>query len=85
MDETELARRASRLPARYETRLDPTTYSDINRSVRVGEWGEALEQLVAALQQTNTPVTSEERAELTELLTTVHRPTERLDALTIED
>lgn len=85
MDKIELAKRASKLPAHYEDRLNPETYTDINRSVRVGEWGEAIAQLVAALHQTGTTITSEEHAELNELLTAMHRPTDQLDTLTVAD
>lgn len=85
MDETEVARHASQLPAHFRARLNPDTYADINRSVRVGEWGEALEQLVAALRQTNVPITIQERDELNDLFTAVDLFTDPLDALTVAD
>lgn len=85
MDETEIARHTSQLPAHYQARLNPDTYADINRSVRVGEWAEALEQLVAALHQTNVPITTQERDELNDLFIALDLFTDPLDALTVTD
>lgn len=85
MDEYEIARRANELPAKYQNRLSPASYEDVHLSIRVGEWGEGIENLIAALSQTATPITTAERQELAELMTAIKMPTGQLDALTIQD
>lgn len=84
MDLNELAQRANALPARYQTRIAPDSYEDVNRSIRVGEWDEALANLVAALHKRRAAITTDERRELTELMTALDMPTDQLDALNVQ-
>jgi hypothetical protein len=83
VDQYELARRANELPAQYKARLRAQSFEDVNLSIRVGEWGEALDNLIAALCKDNTPITPEEHDELHALLTAIHLPTTGLDELEI--
>lgn len=81
MDAYEVARRAKALPARFADRLGPGAYRDVELNIGVGEWGEGLDNLLAAFQNTGTPISAAERAELAELLAAIGMGTERLDAV----
>jgi hypothetical protein len=84
MDPNEVAARANELPERFRDRLPTADYETIDRQIGAGEWGEGIENLVAALHQTGTPITHEEQVELTELMEGIHMPTDRLRQLAVQ-
>jgi hypothetical protein len=85
MDLHELAQRTHALSTHYRTRLSPTAHRHVDLSVNVGEWDEALAILVAALRKAHTPVTTEERQELTDLMTALDLPTNHLNEIPAAD
>ena len=68
MDEHELARRVSALPGTFAGRLEPLDLETVHGYAEAGEWGEAVDLLVACLLHGRQPVTPAECAELTALL-----------------
>ncbi|HEY3682986.1 MAG TPA: hypothetical protein VGL93_08090 [Streptosporangiaceae bacterium] len=85
MDPYELAQRTYALSEHYRTRLNTTAHRHVDLSVNVGEWDEALAILVAALRNAHTPITTEERQELTDLMTALEMPTSHLNEIPASD
>jgi hypothetical protein len=83
MDEYEIARRASKLPDRFATRVDRTTLEGLRAMDGGGEYGELTIELAATLAATGTPVSTAERDELQALLDAMGMPTDPIQRLTV--
>jgi hypothetical protein len=84
MDEREIARRASALPARFADRIPPHTLESLNLMEAGGEYGELTIELAASLAASHAPVTREERDELAALLAAMEMPEDPIGKLTIQ-
>ncbi len=84
MDEHEIARRASKLPARFADRIPPQTLEIIELMNDGGEYGELTIELAASLAAHNTPVTAAERDELLALLEAMEMPTDPIGKLNVQ-
>ena len=84
MDSYELAKRAYALPSRFADRLDPADLATVREYAEVGEWGEEIDLLLAALSATRQPVTSAEREELVALLEAMGLPPEPAEQLSTD-
>jgi hypothetical protein len=82
IDAEELAARASVLPEQFADRLLQTDFDAITSARDGGEWGEEIDNLVASLVNTRTPVTRGELEELAALVAAMKlqttEPMERL-------
>ncbi len=85
MDEHEVARRASALPDRFESRLPAETLAALKSMNRGGEYGELTIELAATLAKTGAPVSSAEQGELRTLLEATGMPTRSVDELAVRD
>ncbi len=85
MNDDELADRVSALPERFAGRLADDGLADVADAARAGEWGEAIDILLAGLTATGTPVTSRERDDLRELLESMGMPTDPIATLSVRD
>jgi hypothetical protein len=56
---------------------------DVGEAARTGEWGKALDVLLAALIKSSAPVSAGERDELAAMLEAAGRPAEAADRLTV--
>jgi hypothetical protein len=83
VNENDIANRISALPDRFADRLDGDGLADVRDAARAGEWGEAVDILLAGLNQTGTTVTVGEQSELRSLLEAMGMPTEPVDALNV--
>ena len=83
MDEYEIARRASKLPDQFASRLAPEKLEGLRLMDMGGEYGELTVELAATLAATATPVSAAERDELQLLLEVMDMPTERLEGLIV--
>jgi hypothetical protein len=83
MDEYEIAERAHALPDRFADRLDPADLKTVREYAEVGEWGEELDLLLAALRETQRPITALERSELVTLLQAMGLPTDPAEKLEV--
>jgi hypothetical protein len=83
MDEYEIAERAHALPDRFADRLDPADLKTVGEYAEVGEWGEELDLLLAALRETQRPITALERSELVTLLQAMGLPTDPAEKLEV--
>lgn len=68
MNQTEIATRVNAIPDRFADRLDSAGLADVRDAARAGEWGEALDVLIAGLNDSNALVSPAERDELAALL-----------------
>lgn len=84
MNENELAARVNALPGRFAGRLEPTGLADVSDAALAGEWGEAVDVLVAGLVKTQVPVTASECDELRELLTAMGMPADPVAGLNVQ-
>ena len=85
MNDDELANRVNALPGRFTDRLPESGLADVADAARAGEWGEAVDILLAGLARAGTPVTAGERAELRELLEFMGMPTGPVETLNVRD
>lgn len=71
------------LPGQYEDRLSPENLRWLRDAAEAGEWGEALDSLVAGLAELGSLVTPAERDQLAELYRTAGIDADLLDELTV--
>lgn len=83
MNRDELDQRTVQLAATFADRLDPKDAADVAEYADVGEWGEAIDLVIACLTQDRIPVTPAERDELAALLTAMGESTSGLANLTV--
>jgi hypothetical protein len=83
VNQDDIANLVSALPDRFQDRLDGEGLADVRDAARAGEWGEAVDILLAGLIQTGTPVTVGEQGELRSLLEAMGMATEAVDALEV--
>jgi hypothetical protein len=83
VNESDIAQRVTALPDRFADRLDGNGLADVRDAARVGEWGEAVDILLAGLVQAGTTVTVGEQGELRSLLEAMGMSTETVDALNV--
>jgi len=76
--------RVNALPDRFAGRLEPATFSQVRSAARAGEWGEAVDNLIAGLAETRAVVTAAERDELRALLAAMGLPTDLTDGLNVQ-
>ena len=84
MDNSEVAQRASALPARFAERVSPSTLESIQLMEEGGEYEELTIELAASLAAHNTPVTAAERDELLALLEAMEMPTDPIEQLNVQ-
>jgi hypothetical protein len=83
MDEHEIARRASKLPDQFATRLDPKTLESLRSMETGGEYGELTIELAATLAANGASVSADERDELHALLNAMGMPTDPIHGLRV--
>ena len=83
MNEPGLAQRTFELPEVFADRLPESTLRALRSMARGGEWDELLDLLVAALRQTVSAVTVDERDQLRQVLEGWRLPTGQLDELVV--
>jgi hypothetical protein len=66
-------------------RLGPTPFNQVRSAARAGEWGEAVDNLIAGLIESQALVTTAERDELRSLLDAMGLPTDITNGLNIQD
>ena len=76
--------RVNALPDRFAGRLEPATFNQVRSAARAGEWGEAVDNLIAGLAETRAVVTAAERDELRALLAAMGLPADLADGLNIQ-
>lgn len=81
MDEYEIARRVSALPARFANRVPEDTLQGLRLMDEGGEYGELAIELAATLAKGHASVTVAEQRELRELLAAMNMPTSPADQL----
>jgi hypothetical protein len=84
VDDNEMMDRVNALPDRFAGRLDPTDLDDVREAAYAGEWGEAVDNLIAGLAETRAVVTTAERDELRTLLQAMGLPTDLTDGLNVQ-
>jgi len=84
VNETELAALVTELPDRFADRLDADGLTDVRDAATAGEWGEAVDILLAGLAQAGATVTAGEQGELRSLLEAMGMPTEPVEALRVD-
>ena len=84
MNDNEMMDRVNALPDRFAGRLDPTDLDDVREAAYAGEWGEAVDNLIAGLAETRAVVTAAERDELRALLAAMGLPTDLTDGLNVQ-
>ena len=84
MDDNEMMDRVNALPDRFAGRLEPATFNQVRSAARAGEWGEAVDNLIAGLAETRAVVTAAERDELSSLLAAMGLPTDLTDGLNVQ-
>jgi hypothetical protein len=83
VNEPGLAQRTFELPEMFADRLPESTLRALRSMARGGEWGELLDLLVAALQQTVSALTVDERNKIQQVLEGWRLPTDQLDELVV--
>ncbi len=83
MNQSDIAKHVAELPGRFADRLDADGLTDARDAARAGEWGEAVDILLAGLVKTGTTVTVSERDELLSLLEVMGMSTEAVDMLNV--
>jgi len=84
VNDNEMMDQVNALPDRFAGRVDPADLDDVRESAYAGEWGEAVDNLIAGLAQTRAVVTSAERDELRSLLESMGLPTDLTDGLNVQ-
>jgi hypothetical protein len=84
VDDNEMMDRVNALPNRFAGRLEPATFNQVRSAARAGEWGEAVDNLIAGLAETRAVVTAAERHELRALLAAMGLPTDLTDGLNVQ-
>ena len=84
MDDNEMMDRVNALPDRFASRLERATFNQVRSAARAGEWGEAVDNLIAGLAETRAVVTVAERDELRTLLDAMGLPTDPTDGLNVQ-
>jgi hypothetical protein len=84
VNDDEMMDRVNALPDRFAGRLDPTDLDDVREAAYAGEWGEAVDNLIAGLAETRAVVTAAERGELRALLAAMGLPTDLADGLNVQ-
>jgi hypothetical protein len=84
VNDNEMMDRVNALPGRFAGRLEPATFNQVRSAARAGEWGEAVDNLIAGLAETRAAVTTAERDELRTLLDAMGLPTELLNGLNVQ-
>ena len=84
MDQNEIARRASSLPARFADRIPARTLEIIRLMDGGGEYGELTIELAASLAAQHAPVTAAERDELRALLEAMRMPADTIADLNVQ-
>jgi hypothetical protein len=84
VNDDEMMDRVNALPDRFAGRLDPTDLDDVREAAYAGEWGEAVDNLIAGLAETRAVVTAAERDELRTLLAAMGLPTDPTDGLNVQ-
>jgi hypothetical protein len=84
VNDDEMMDRVNALPDRFAGRLDPTDLDDVREAAYAGEWGEAVDNLIAGLAETRAAVTGAERDELRTLLAAMGLPTDLTDGLNVQ-
>jgi hypothetical protein len=84
VNDNEMMDRVNALPDRFAGRLDPTDLDDVREAAYAGEWGEAVDNLIAGLAQTGAAVTTAERDELRSLLGAMGLPTDLTEGLNVQ-
>ena len=85
MDDYEIARRMTAIPEQFADRIDERSLATLTEFTQVGEWGEALDLVVACLAQDAQTITSTERDELRTLAEAMQIPTDEISQLHIRD
>jgi len=83
MDEYEIARRASKLPAQFANRLNPEKLKGLRAMNMGGEYGELTIELAATLAATGAAISAAERDEIQALLDAMGMPTDPIQRLTV--
>jgi len=83
VNENDIAKRVAALPDRFADRLDSNGLADVRDAARVGEWGEAVDILLAGLVQAGTIVTVGEQSELRSLLEAMGMPADVVETLNL--
>jgi hypothetical protein len=83
VNEPGLAQRTFELPELFADRLPESTLRALRSMARGGEWDELLDLLLAALRQTVSAVTVDEREQLRRVLEGWGLPTGQLDELVV--
>jgi thioredoxin-like negative regulator of GroEL len=84
MDENEIAKRVAAIPGQFADRLGPRDLANVQEYARVGEWGEALDLLLACLRHDDQAITAAERDELRDLLEAMGMPTDPIAQLNVQ-
>lgn len=83
MNQDDIMRHVNALPGRFADRLDFSGLDDVRDAARAGEWGEAVDILLAGLITSHVTVTADERDELRTLLTAMGMATDPIDRLSV--
>ena len=83
MNQNDIMRSVNALPDRFAGRLDSSGLDDVRDAARAGEWGEAVDILLAGLIKAQVAVTAEERDELRSLLDAMGMDAGAADALSV--
>jgi len=83
VNQNDIAHIVSGLPDRFADRLAGDGLADVRDAARAGEWGEAVDILLAGLIQTGTTVTVVEQGELRSLLEAMGMATDAVEALNV--
>jgi hypothetical protein len=84
VDDNEMMDRVNALPDRFAGRLERATFNQVRSAARAGEWGEAVDNLIAGLAETRAVMTTAERDELRTLLQAMGLPTDLTDGLNVQ-
>ena len=85
MDEYEIARRASKLPDKFATRVDRKTLEGLRAMDMGGEYGELTIELAATLAVAGMPVSAAEKDEMQALLDAMGMPTDPIQRLMVAE
>jgi hypothetical protein len=83
MNPDEFMQRADDLIDRLAPRLDPQQASFIRNDAYVGEWDEAIDNLIATLVKRDVPITAAEKQDLLALTSFMKWPDSKLDGLNV--
>jgi hypothetical protein len=83
VNQDDIMRQVNALPDRFADRLAVSGLDDVRDAARAGEWGEAVDILLAGLIKGHVTVTADEQDELRSLLTAMGMATEPIDRLSV--